>query len=56
MADDTDKSDNTDDEGKSGNETPFGSKSKHHKGKVIFVDFQATLFYISDGLIIFFDE
>ena len=33
MADDTDKSDYTDDEGKSGNETPFGSKSKHHKGK-----------------------
>ena len=42
MADDTDKSDFTDDEGKSGNENPFGAKPKHHKGIV------SLLFWIPD--------
>ena len=32
MADDTDKSDFTDDEGKSANDNFFGGKPKHHKG------------------------
>ena len=36
MADDTDKSDFTDDEGNAGNENPFGSKPKHHKG-ILFI-------------------
>ena len=41
MADDTDKSDFTDDEGKSGNENPFGTKPKHHKGIVsLFFEYQ----------------
>ena len=35
MADDTDKSDFTDDEGKSVNDNFFGGKPKHHKGMTL---------------------
>ena len=35
MADDTDKSDFTDDEGKSVNDSFFGGKPKHHKGMTL---------------------